>query len=86
LAAGGNPIPLIIGVAVTGPTTMEPRVPAALPQHEQQLTSHSDWTTRVNSVPLDNMLRVVTEVQQIMGKFNGAVSDKVKILAITKIA
>jgi hypothetical protein len=31
------------------------------------------------------MLRVVTEVQQIMTEFNGAVSEEDKIVAITKI-
>jgi hypothetical protein len=39
----------------------------------------------VSSQPLDNMLRVVTAVQQIMTEFNGAVSEEDKIVAITKI-
>jgi hypothetical protein len=39
----------------------------------------------VNSLPLDNMFRVVTVVQQIMTEFNGAVSEEAKIMAITKI-
>jgi hypothetical protein len=31
------------------------------------------------------MLRIVAAVQQFMAKFNGAVSDEEKIVAITKI-
>jgi hypothetical protein len=46
-------------VAVAGPTTMEPRVPAALPQHEQQTATQSVRVTNVNSLPLDKTLRVV---------------------------
>jgi hypothetical protein len=41
--------------------------------------------TNVNSQPLDNMLRVVTVVQQITTQFNGALSDEDKIVAITEI-
>jgi hypothetical protein len=37
------------------------------------------------SQTLDNMLIVVTVVQQIMTDFNGAVSEEDKIVAITKI-
>jgi methionine-rich copper-binding protein CopC len=44
----------------------------------------SVWAAIVNSQPLDNMLRVVTAVQQIMTEFNGAVSEEDKIVAITK--
>jgi hypothetical protein len=36
------------------------------------------WAAIVNSQLLDNMLRVVTVVQQIMTEFNGAVSEEAK--------
>jgi hypothetical protein len=39
----------------------------------------------VNSLPLDNMVRVVTVVQQFMTEFNDAVSKEAKIQAIYKI-
>jgi hypothetical protein len=39
----------------------------------------------VNSLPLDNIVRVVTVVQQIMTEYNGAVSKEAKIQAISKI-
>jgi hypothetical protein len=56
------------------------------PSHKQQQeTSQSVRAAIVNSQPLDNMLRVVTAVQQIMTELNGAVSDEDKIVAITKI-
>jgi hypothetical protein len=38
-----------------------------------------------NNHPLDNMLRVVTAVQQIMTEFNGAVSQEDNIMVVTKI-
>jgi hypothetical protein len=73
-------------VAVAGPHTMEHRVPAALPQHEQQTTGQSVRATSVNSLPLDKMFRVVVMVvQQITTEFNGAVLEEDKTLAITKI-
>jgi hypothetical protein len=39
----------------------------------------------VNSSPRDNMVRVVTVVQQFMTEYNGAVSKEAKIQAISKI-
>jgi hypothetical protein len=39
----------------------------------------------VNSSPLDNLVRVVTVVQQFMTEYNGAVSNEAKIQAISKI-
>jgi hypothetical protein len=51
----------------------------------QQGTSQSVQAPNVNRQPLDNMLRVVTVVQQIMTEFNGAVSKEDKIVAITRI-
>jgi hypothetical protein len=59
---------------------MEPRVPVALPQQEQQKVGQSVWAPNVNSLSLDKMLKVVTVVQQIMTESNGAVLEQ----AITK--
>jgi hypothetical protein len=42
-------------------------------------------TPSVSSQPLDNMIKVVTAVNQIMTEFNGAISEEDKIVAITKI-
>jgi hypothetical protein len=39
----------------------------------------------VNSLPLDNMFRAVSAVQQIMTELSGAACEESKILAITKI-
>jgi hypothetical protein len=39
----------------------------------------------VNSLPLDNMVRVVTVVQQFMTEYNDAVSKEAKIQAMSKI-
>jgi hypothetical protein len=59
---------------VAGPVTMEPRVPAVFPQHEQQKIFHSVQAPNVNSLSLDKMLKVVvTVVQQIMTEANGDV-------------
>jgi hypothetical protein len=52
---------------------------------KQQEAGQSVRTPIVNSQPLDNILRVVTVVQQIVTEFNGAVSEEDKIVAITKI-
>jgi hypothetical protein len=51
----------------------------------QQQSGQSVWAPILHSQPLDNMLRVVTVVQQIMTEVNGAVSEEDKIVAITKI-
>jgi hypothetical protein len=61
---------------------MEPRVPAPVHQHEQQATGQSIGAPNANSLPLDNMLRVVTVVQQFMTEFNGTVSEEEKIVTI----
>jgi hypothetical protein len=42
-------------------------------------------TPNVKTLPLDNMLRIVTVVQRFMTEFNGAMSEEEKIVAITKI-
>jgi hypothetical protein len=52
---------------------------------QQQETGQSVRAAIVNGEPLDTMVRVVTAVQQIMTEFNGAISDKDKIVAITTI-
>jgi hypothetical protein len=64
--------------------TMEPMAAASLQQEEQQVSGQSVRGPNVNSLPLDNMIRVATVVQQIMTEFSGAVSEA-KIVAITKI-
>jgi hypothetical protein len=51
---------------------------------QQQNAGQSVRARTVNRQPLDNMLRVVTVVQQIMTEFNGVVSEEDKIVAITK--
>jgi hypothetical protein len=55
------------------------------PASVQQKPGQSVRYPTVSSHPLDNMLRVVPVVQQIMTEFNGAVSEEDKIVAITKI-
>jgi hypothetical protein len=73
-------------VAVAGSATMEPRVPAPL-LHDQQTTGQSVRAPNINSLPLDNMLRIVVTavIQQITTDFNGAVSEEAKIVVVTKI-
>jgi hypothetical protein len=51
----------------------------------QQITGQSVQAPLVNSQALDNMLRVVTVVQQIMTEVSGALSEEEKIVAITII-
>jgi hypothetical protein len=45
---------------------MEARVHAALHQHERQAADQSFGASNANSLPLNNMLRIVTVVQQFM--------------------
>jgi hypothetical protein len=60
----------------------EETVPApALQQERGQLVQ----AQHVNSQPIDNMLRVVNVVKQIMTESSGAVSEEDKILAVNKI-
>jgi hypothetical protein len=73
-------------VAVAGPTTVEPGVPAALFQNEQQITGQLVRAPNVNSLYLDKILKVVIAVvQQIMTESNGAVLEEAKIVASIKI-
>jgi hypothetical protein len=55
------------------------------PQRRNKKQVQSVRAAIVNSQPLDNMLRVVSVVQQIMTEFSGALSEEDKIVAITKI-
>jgi hypothetical protein len=67
---------------MAGPNTMEHRVPNTNSKKTGQLV----WAPNINSLSLDKTLKVlVTVVQQIMTESNGAVLEKAKILAITKI-
>jgi hypothetical protein len=50
---------------------------------KQQNAGQSFRAPTVNSQPLDNMLTVVTAVQQITTEFNGVVSEEDKIVAIS---
>jgi hypothetical protein len=72
-------------VAVTDPATVEKRVPEPLRQHEQQATGQSVGAPNVNSSPLDNMLRIVTVVQQFVTEFKGSVSEEEKTVITTKL-
>jgi hypothetical protein len=51
----------------------------------RQETGQSVQAPNVSGLPLDNMVRVVSAVQQIMTELSGAVSKEAKILAITRI-
>jgi hypothetical protein len=78
--------PQTLQVGVPGPDTMEPRVPASLPQHEQQITGQSVRAANVNSLSLEKVLRVVTKVvQHIMTELDGAVLEEAKTVTITRI-
>jgi hypothetical protein len=50
-----------------------------------QETGQSVQAPHVSSHPADNMLKVVTVVQQIMREISGALSEEKKRVAITKI-
>jgi hypothetical protein len=65
---------------VAGSATLEPSVPATLPQHEQGKTGQLVWAPNVNSLSLDKVLKiVVTVVQQILTETNDAVLEEAKI-------
>jgi hypothetical protein len=68
--------------AAVPPAAKKPFVPDHL---EQQQTGLSVRAPIVNSKSLDNMLRDLTVVQQIMTVFNGAGTEEEKIVEITKI-
>jgi hypothetical protein len=52
---------------------------------KRQATDQSVGAPNINNLPLGNMLRIVTVVQQYMTEFSGAVSEEEKIVAITII-
>jgi hypothetical protein len=58
--------PLAHHVPVPAPATVEPRATKSPRQQTQQKTGQSVQASHVSSQPLDNMLKVVTVVQQIM--------------------
>jgi hypothetical protein len=63
---------------VTGPDTIKPTVPAALPQHDSR-KSQSVRASNINCLSLDKMLKVVvTVVQQMMIESNCSVSEEPK--------
>jgi hypothetical protein len=68
-------------VAVS-PEAKKSSVPAPVQEQER---GQSVQAPHVSSKPLDNMLKVVTVVQQIMTEVSGALSEEDKIVAITKI-
>jgi hypothetical protein len=72
-------------MAVAGPATMKTSVPVPLHQNEQQATGQSMEAPNVNSLRLDNMLRIVTAVQQLVTEFNADVSEAEKTVAIIQI-
>jgi hypothetical protein len=55
-----------------------------MPRANQE-TGQSVHVPNISGLPLDNMVRIVSAVQQIMTELSGAVSEESKILAITKI-
>jgi hypothetical protein len=52
---------------------------------QKQKSGQSVRAPIVNNQPLNNMLRAVTVVQQIMTEIGGAVSEQEKIMVFTKI-
>jgi hypothetical protein len=72
---------------MAGPDTIKPRIPAALPQNEQQTTGQSVRAPNVNSLHLDKMLQVVVAaVQQIMKESNSVVLEEAKKLTLQKLS
>jgi hypothetical protein len=76
-----RPLTRQLPVAVA-PAARKSSVPAPV---QQQKTGQSVQASHVSSPPIDNMLKVVTVVQQIMGDVSGALPQEEKIMAITKI-
>jgi hypothetical protein len=63
-------------------TVIQPRVQTS---SKWQQAGQSAPAHILNSSPLDNMVRVVTVVQQFITEYNGAVSKEAKIQALSKI-
>jgi hypothetical protein len=72
-------------VSVAAPASAEPRATKPLRQQKSQPTGQLVQAPLVNSQPIDNMLKVLTVVQQIMTEVSGAQSQEEQIGAITKI-
>jgi hypothetical protein len=68
----------------TGSRTLTEKKSLPAPE-EPKKSGQSFRAQNVNSQPLDNMLQVVTIVEQIMTKLSGAVSEEENIVAFTKI-
>jgi hypothetical protein len=60
-------------------------VPATVNQQRVQTLGQSVSAPNVDSFPVNNMIRALTVVQQILTEFNNAVTMEAKIQAITKI-
>jgi hypothetical protein len=65
------------------PEARKSSVPA--PVQEKETGQSVQAPSSVSSHPFDNMLKVVTVVQQIMTEVRGGLSEEEKIVAITKI-
>jgi hypothetical protein len=68
--------------AAASVTVDQPRVQTS---SQWQEAGQSAPAQIVNSLPLDNMVRVVSVVQQFMTQYNDAVSKEAKIQTISKI-
>jgi hypothetical protein len=76
-----RPLPRHLPVTVP-PEARKSSVPVPA---QQQKRCQSVQASHVSSQPFDNMLKVVTVVQQIMTDVSGAQSQEEQIVAITKI-
>jgi phosphopantothenate synthetase len=65
---------------MAAPSAPQPKTSAPPPLPNQQPTGQSAQASNVNS--MDNILRAITVVQQIMTEFSGAVSKEEKILKL----
>jgi hypothetical protein len=60
--------------------------PEPLKNEQQQERGHSvTRAPNINSLPLDNTLRTLTVVQQIMTEFSGAESEEARAMVIAKL-
>jgi hypothetical protein len=80
--SGDQQQPQTSHVPVVSPPTAAKQIIRAPAQ--QQTTGQSVQAPLVNNQPLDNMLRVVTVVQQIMTEVSRALSEEKNIETITK--
>jgi hypothetical protein len=68
---------------VAGSATMEKL--SGLAPMQQTNAGQSVPAPDINSLPVENMFRVVSLVQHIVKEFSGSVSEEANIVAITKI-